>query len=1109
MKMKGAEFIKYLQWPKKSGKLRVLLTFLIMSEISRQNEHLAQNTLADKIRDAIATTDAAKLQLLKESLIGSDATTVLPPKYKWWKSDYPVYLRKDAGSKHDVNGIREGAKLTILDVAKETTDTKRGQGTNDSHIWYQVQVENQTDLYTKAYGNTNIGWVSAEFIHADTSHTDNMDFDPIPVPPEPVPEPVPVPPVVPPVVPPKPPVVPPVVPPKPPVVPTVAPKVWTTESNPYFSRADEDKVNVDVDADDIEKGVIEFNDISEIKASVLESIRSIDKDNTLQPLFDSFSKKANTYPLLWSIILAESQIHGEDKNGLGTNIWRWIQRDPVYKSWVEWQIKTLQTEYQSLLSELTQAIASKDAAKIKTSLTKLNDHLSPTKNQLLMDNLANGLSEAKWSDEVLHGNWWTDEGLSVRQMQDWYKLFEQGDVASVYQFTSDKLEARDILTGMLVQSAKLDFRQWASFETIVDMGKGAMTEKALNTLLWNSFEFMWEKFDMPRSVWRGLIWTGLFKDSYAESIQRMMKKTNEQWLSREDTINYIKQMFMAEIVLQKEDAIMQKFSEKAQSGKSEDFQKLEMAEQFFKNKSLWTEFVDNWQMYSLKAATVYATMGTWAWFAGGLAEGLAARWATTGLGRLGLSLQNGPIVSRAYQLWTIQTSLAAGTAISQWDLGVFTDQMLSPKYWLEWTVLLGAFAWLQTGLNTMWIRVSSGMVASRAFTLPRDIIAGMGVIGVNEVVFDGEFTLEEVVNTILFAAAANMTAPKISKGGDWKIKIVDIVPKTETSQALKGRETLLHENFPNTPIKLADWTNITAGKFNNKETVFTVEKPGKQPKTVKVWELANELTIPQRRELYSNTLVKKIRELNNQRNELVAKRNKLSDKQDKDQNNYGLHEQIKETQAQIVKLETTMKDLYKRANDSKLIDEALNGIKNWPEAVSPNTPIANNAQSEVLNTKLAGLEKQYKTLKESGREWQRDRQELIRLNDEINAVKNQIAQQKPTVKEEAVAAPKEKFTTAEKATDHGKMRELEWKISGFDTQIAAAERLANKTTKTRELMRLNGEKTVLVKELNDIRTKYQIPTYDRAPTLATNTTLGEFTAGVEKSIVPKVEKTEA
>jgi len=44
-------------------------------------------------------------------------------------------------------------------------------------------------------------------------------------------------------------------------------------------------------------------------------------------------------------------------------------------------------------------------------------------------------------------------------MQDWYKKFEQGDVASVYQFTSDKLEARDILTGMLVQSAKPDFSQ--------------------------------------------------------------------------------------------------------------------------------------------------------------------------------------------------------------------------------------------------------------------------------------------------------------------------------------------------------------------------------------------------------------------------------------------------------------------------------------------------------------------------------------------------------------------------------------------------------------------------------------------------------------------------
>jgi len=68
-------------------------------------------------------------------------------------------------------------------------------------------------------------------------------------------------------------------------------------------------------------------------------------------------------------------------------------------------------------------------------------------------------------------------------------------------------------------------------------------------------------------------------------------------------------MFMADVVMQKEDEIIQKFSEKAQSGKPEDVQNLAMAEQFFKNKSLWTELGDNWQMYSLKAATVYATMG--------------------------------------------------------------------------------------------------------------------------------------------------------------------------------------------------------------------------------------------------------------------------------------------------------------------------------------------------------------------------------------------------------------------------------------------------------------------------------------------------------------------
>ncbi len=73
----------------------------------------------------------------------------------------------------------------------------------------------------------------------------------------------------------------------------------------------------------------------------------------------------------------------------------------------------------------------------------------------------------------------------------------------------------------------------------------------------------------------------------------------------------------------------------------------------------------------------------------------------------------------------------------------------------------------------------------------------------------------------------------------------------------------------------------------------------------------------------------------------------------------------------------------------------------------------------------------------------------------------------------------------------------------MDKQIAAAERLRNKTTKTRELIRLNEQKTALVKELDSIRNKYQIPTYDRAPNLATNTTLGEFSAGVEKNVPAK------
>lgn len=152
-----------------------------MSEISREHEHLAQNTLADKIRKE---TNAAKLALLKESLVDKEATTVLPPRSKGWKSDFPVYLRSGPGSKNDINGIKPGAKLTIIDVAQETSDTKRGNGTNDSHIWYKVRIDDRSQLNTEKYGNDNVGWVSAEFLHADTSHIDITEPDPIVNPPE-------------------------------------------------------------------------------------------------------------------------------------------------------------------------------------------------------------------------------------------------------------------------------------------------------------------------------------------------------------------------------------------------------------------------------------------------------------------------------------------------------------------------------------------------------------------------------------------------------------------------------------------------------------------------------------------------------------------------------------------------------------------------------------------------------------------------------------------------------------------------------------------------------------------------------------------------------------
>lgn len=750
----------YLQYKKKSGKV-ILFNPIYMSEkfIPQIKEANDVSEIHKKLNERKISQENRASFL--NDIIGSGKQGKIVSNNDGKNND--IWIRKQKGNiLKGVDAMKENATVNVL-KAEYKIDEKDWK----PKLYYYCEVKNAATMNGGSKG-TDTGWIYAGYVHMDIPTPTVPDFTPIsPRMPEEfgtlpqkfrrpieVEE----------------------VKPAKKIVPEateteIRPKpVWKFESKPYFSKGDKDEVNVDVDADKIDKWAVEFNDISEVKANVLKNLRDIDKNNTLQPLFETFSKKANTYPLLWSILLAETQIHGSDNNGMMTNFGRWLQRDPVYKSWVETRIQNLQTEYQSLLNELISSIESKNPVAIKTALEKLNKHLSPEVNQNLMDNLANGVSDAKWLDELKHGNWLWDEALSEGQMTDWYKKFEQGDTAGVYQFVSDKLEARDVLTGTLMQSTKPVFNDGASFESIVEMGTAKITDEAINKLLWTTFEFMWETITMPGSVGRGFLWTGTFKDSYADSIKRMLGKTHEQGLSHEDTIKYIEQMFMAEVVLQKEDEIIKKLSEKAKSGKPEDAQKLALAEQFFKNKSLLTELGDNWKMYMLKTAVVYGTLALGTASAGLLAEGLALRGATTGLGRLGLAVQNGPIASRIYQLWTIQTSLAVGTAISQGDIGALWN-LASPKYWLEGTVLLAAFGGLQTGLNAIGVRVSEWLIASRAFTLPRDIIAGMGVMGVNEAVFDGEFTLEEVVNTILFAAAANMTAPKISKGPKGKIKI--------------------------------------------------------------------------------------------------------------------------------------------------------------------------------------------------------------------------------------------------------------------------------------------------------------------------------------------------
>ena len=129
-----------------------------IAPISRHNEEEAKDSLADKIRQE--SVDARK-EILIDSFVDKEATTVLPPKLKWWKTDFPVYLRQTAGGK-DINGIRPDAPLTIIG-GPEITHDHQTPGKETTHFWYKVRVDDPAQLNTKAYWEDNEGWVSSQY----------------------------------------------------------------------------------------------------------------------------------------------------------------------------------------------------------------------------------------------------------------------------------------------------------------------------------------------------------------------------------------------------------------------------------------------------------------------------------------------------------------------------------------------------------------------------------------------------------------------------------------------------------------------------------------------------------------------------------------------------------------------------------------------------------------------------------------------------------------------------------------------------------------------------------------------------------------------------------
>ena len=365
----------------------------------------------------------------------------------------------------------------------------------------------------------------------------------------------------------------------------------------------------------------------------------------------------------------------------------------------------------------------------------------------------------KLPDDIVSSIWnfsYFSEDSQKEQLKSETKKYAdrlmQWDKFAAYEFMSKVMKNDLYNLWAVVNNFDIDWLKWKQLKDILS---NESDESKINSgIIWKQFTIFWAKINIPQS-------------DYAKLIIKARKESLDSYNKIDDS--YVLQKLINEILTLSETEVKNVL-------KWKEWEKY--VDLMYNNKWIISEFSKHWTNYAIKWVMLWAAMyWTW-WLAWNISWWIIWKtWLTW-------------ISSSVVELWVNTALITPVTTIGSWIINwqSFSDSasnLKNWKLWLESAAMIWVFTWVSKILWAVW---KTGTMEKLWWSI-KEIswwkfllswvnfwVEVWSMVWVNNIVFDWEFTAEEIVNSIMYVAFMKWADVKISKTPKWEIKLIEYKP---------------------------------------------------------------------------------------------------------------------------------------------------------------------------------------------------------------------------------------------------------------------------------------------------------------------------------------------